>query len=64
MIRCVCVEFRDEILLRGEECKTREKNSIFLKNGKTIISVIVHVENLEFLYISNDEMDFIIGIFS
>ena len=38
-----CVEFRDEILLRGEECKTRE-NSIFLKNGKTVISV----ENPEF----------------
>ena len=38
----MCVEFRDEILLRGEECKTRE-NSIFLKKGKTVISV----ENLE-----------------
>ena len=25
---CMCVEFRDEILLRGEECKTQE-NSIF-----------------------------------
>ena len=34
----MCVEFRDEILLRGEECKTRE-NSIFLKNSKTVISV-------------------------
>ena len=32
-------EFWDEILLRGGECKTREKNSIFLKNGKTVISV-------------------------
>ena len=39
----MCVEFRDEILLRGEECKTRE-NSIFLKKGKMVISV----ENLEF----------------
>ena len=40
---CLCVlvdvNFRDEILLRGEECKTREKTLIFLKNGKTVISV-------------------------
>ena len=35
---CMCVEFRDEILLRGEECKTREKSN-FSKNGKTVISV-------------------------
>ena len=35
---CACVEFRDEILLRGEECKTRE-NSNFLKTGKMVISV-------------------------
>ena len=35
---CNCVEFRDEILLRGEECKTRE-NFNFLKNGKMVISV-------------------------
>ena len=27
------VEFRDEILLKGEECKTRE-NPNFLKKGK------------------------------
>ena len=33
-----CVEFRDEILLRGEECKTLE-NSNFLKKSKTVISV-------------------------
>ena len=38
------VNFGDEILLRGGECKTREKNSIFLKKGKTIILV----ENLKF----------------
>ena len=31
----VCVNFRDEILLRGEECKTRV-NLKFSKNGKTI----------------------------
>ena len=35
---CMCVEFWDEILLRGEECKTQE-NSIFLRKGKTIISM-------------------------
>ena len=53
------MEFRDEILLRGEECKT-QKSSIFLKNGKTVISV----ENLEFFYISDEEIGFIIGIVS
>ena len=35
----MCVNFGDEILLRGRECKTREKNSIFLKKGKTVILV-------------------------
>ena len=39
----MCVEFRDEILLRRGECKTRE-NSNFLKNGKMVIST----ENPEF----------------
>ena len=38
VICCDCVEFRDEILLRGEECKTRE-NFNFLKKGKLVISV-------------------------
>ena len=33
-----CVEFWDEILLRGGECKTQE-NSNFLKMGKMVISV-------------------------
>ena len=33
-----CTEFRDEILLRGEECKTRE-NFDFLKKGKMVISI-------------------------
>ena len=38
----VCVNFGEEILLRGEECKTWEKNLIFLKNGKiNKISIIV-----------------------
>ena len=35
----VCVNFGGEILLRGEECKTQEKNSILLNKGKTVISV-------------------------
>ena len=38
VICCDCTEFRDEILLRGEECKTRE-NFNFMKNGKMVISV-------------------------
>ena len=33
----MCVNFKDEIFFKRGECKTREKNSIFLKNGKTII---------------------------
>ena len=35
------MEFRDEILLRGGECKTRE-NFNFLKKGKIKISVKIH----------------------
>ena len=35
----MCVNFGDEILLRGGECETLEKNSFFLKKGKTVISV-------------------------
>ena len=38
VIFCDCTEFRNEILLRGEECNTRE-NSDFLKNGKMVISI-------------------------
>ena len=34
----MCMNFEDEILLRGENVKP-EKNSIFPKKGKTIISV-------------------------
>ena len=34
----VCVNFEDKILLRGEECKTRE-NSNFLNKGKMVILV-------------------------
>ena len=30
----MCVEFRDEILLRGEECKTREKFIFSKKRAK------------------------------
>ena len=35
----VWVNFGDEILLRGEECKTQEKFKFSEKNGKTVISV-------------------------
>ena len=42
MIGCDFVEFRDEILLRGEECKTRE-DSNFLKKGKMVI--LVKIQN-------------------
>ena len=38
----MCVEFRDEILLRRGECKTRE-NSNFLKKGKIVISVKIQI---------------------
>ena len=34
----MCVEFRDEILLRGGECETPE-NPDFLRNDKMVISV-------------------------
>ena len=39
----VCVNFEDKILLRGEECKTRE-NSNFLNEGK----IVILVENWKF----------------
>ena len=38
VICCDYTEFQDEILLRAEECKTRE-NYNFMKKGKMIISV-------------------------
>ena len=34
----MCVEFRDEILLRGGECETSE-NTNFLRKDKMVISV-------------------------
>ena len=34
----MCVEFRDEILLRGGECETPRKFN-FLKKGKMVISI-------------------------
>ena len=38
---CMCVEFRDEILLRGEECKTQEKYNFSKKKCKMVIVAIV-----------------------
>ena len=32
----MCVEFRDEILLRGEECEKTPKNPNFRKKGRTV----------------------------
>ena len=55
----MCVEFQDEILLRGEECKTQE-NSIFLRNSKMVILV----KNPEFFKISDEKTDFTVEIFS
>ena len=49
---CNCVEFRDEILLRGEECKTRE-NFNFLKKGKMVISA----KKSEFHVLRDNESD-------
>ena len=59
VIQSMCVEFQDKILLRGEECKIREKFN-FSEKGKAVISD----GNLEFFYISDDETDFTIGIIS
>ena len=42
VIGCDRMEFQDEILLSGEECKTRE-NSNFLKKGKMVISVKIQI---------------------
>ena len=43
----MCVNFRDEILVRGEECKTRENSIFFLKRGKTEIATTLQVETQE-----------------
>ena len=40
----MCVEFQDEIIFKGEECKTQENSIFFTKKCKMVISV----ENLEF----------------
>ena len=37
----MCVEFRDEILLKWGECETPRKSN-FLKNGKMVISIKIH----------------------
>ena len=43
----MCVNFGDEIILRGEECKTREILIFFLKGAKKKFATIVQVETLE-----------------
>ena len=42
VICCDCTKYQDEILLRGEEYKTRE-NSNFLKKGK--MAILVKIQN-------------------
>ena len=37
-LMCMCVEFRDEILLRGEECETSENPKFWIKD-KMVISI-------------------------
>ena len=60
MVGCVCAwNFGTKLFLRRGECKTRE-NSNFLKKGK----IVILAENLEFLYISDDETDFSVEIVS
>ena len=45
---CAC-EFQDEILLKGEECKTRVKLNFSKKKGKhSELVATIQVENLEF----------------
>ena len=51
VIVCICAcEFRDEILLRGEEYKTRVNLNFSKKMGKHgELASIIQVENLGFL---------------
>ena len=55
----MCVEFRDEILLRGGECETPRKSNFLKKwqNGN-------FGQNPKFFSISDDETDFTVGIVS
>ena len=50
MIICTCAcEFREKILLRGEECKTQVNLNFSNKKGKhDKLAAIIQVENLEF----------------
>ena len=43
----VCMNFRAEIILRGEECKTQVKLNFFEKGKKGKIVAIVQVVNLK-----------------
>ena len=55
----MCVEFRDEILLRRGECKTREKFQFSQKGQNRNFG-----KNPKFFYISDDETDFSVEIVS
>ena len=55
----MCVEFRDEILLRRGERKTPRKYNFLKKEQNGNFG-----QNPEFFYISNDKTDFTVGILS
>ena len=59
----VCVNFGDEILLRGKECKTRV-NLNFSGKGKTVNCRYSIGYRPEILYISDDEIDPTVGFVS
>ena len=64
VIVCICAcEFRDKILLRGEECKTQVNLNFSKKKlGKhSELVAKIQVENLEVFYISDHETDIIVG---
>ena len=44
----VCVNFKDEILLRGEECKTQVNLNFFQKRAKWKIVAIVQAVGMKF----------------
>ena len=63
VIVCICErEFRDEINIRGEKCKTRVNLSFSKKKGKHgELATTIQVESLEVFYILDDETGLIVG---
>ena len=61
---CAC-EFRDRILFKGKECKTRVNLNFSKKWGKHgELAATIQVENLEFFQISGDETDLNVNFIS